>query len=101
MTTNPLAHFVITRTSSPDDRQGVPAAQPSQPTGWRAVVSSHLSNVAYDHATEELRVQFLDNSIYAYRGVPEDVFDGLLNAGSKGRYFRDQIRGSYPYSRVG
>ncbi len=65
------------------------------------MVSSHLSNVAYDYGSGELRIQFVDGSIYAYANVPEDVFDALLNAGSKGKYFRDQIRGIYAYTRVG
>lgn len=86
---------------APDAKQGTPAAQPSQPSGWKAVASSHLSNVAYDYGASELRIQFVDGAIYTYAGVPEDLFDGLLHAASKGRYFRDQIKGSYPYVRVG
>ena len=35
-----------------------------------------------------------------YFGVPAAVFEALLDAPSKGRYFNGAIRGRYPYRQI-
>jgi hypothetical protein len=69
-------------------------------TGWQPVSSSHLSAAQYDPASQELRIQFYSGSIYAYDGVPQDVYDALMGASSKGKYFHAAIEGAYTYRRV-
>lgn len=66
---------------------------------WQSVESTNLSNVDYDAEEQTLRIQFRDGSIYAYSSVPEAVFDALLAAPSKGRYFRSSIRNQFTYRR--
>ena len=65
------------------------------------VQSSNLASVGYDISTSVLEVEFLNGSVYQYYGVPAQVHEGLMNAGSKGSYFYQNIRnGGYPFSRV-
>ena len=66
-----------------------------------SVASSNLASVGYDAATQTLEVEFLNGSIYQYYNVPENMHSQLVRAVSKGRFFNQYIRVSYPYSRVG
>jgi hypothetical protein len=67
----------------------------------RSVVSSNLRSVGYDPATAVLEVEFHSGGIYQYFGVPAGVYGGLMQAGSKGCYFHDFVKGMYAYQKVG
>lgn len=43
-----------------------------------------------------LLVWFADGDCYAYAGVPEAVYRGLLGAGSAGAFFTAHVRDQYP-----
>ena len=60
-----------------------------------AVESSMMSFVEYDDAHSTLVVAFLTGRVYAYADVAREVYDALLDAGSKGSYFNAMIRGAY------
>jgi len=47
-----------------------------------------------------LEIEFRSGAIYRYRGVPTDVYDGLLAAPSKGRFFQSRIRGKFIFERA-
>jgi hypothetical protein len=64
------------------------------------VSSSNLREVGYDAASQTLEIEFHSGGVYQYYGVSPDVYEGLMSAGSHGRYFYYQIRGAYPYSRI-
>lgn len=65
------------------------------------VSSSNLASVGYDYDTATLHIQFLKGGLYEYYGVPTDVYEGLLTAGSKGQYFDSVIKkGGYSFSKV-
>ena len=65
------------------------------------VESSSLSSVGYDSENAILEIEFKSGGIYQYSGVPQDVYDSLMNAESKGKYFHQHIKNSgYPYSKV-
>ena len=64
------------------------------------VVSSNLAAVGYDSENQILTVQF-HSGLYEYMNVPESVFNGLLNASSKGQYHAAYIKNAYPYRRIG
>ena len=66
-----------------------------------SVASSNLAAVGYDPATETLEVEFLNGSIYQYFNVPQNMYDNLMQEGSKGRFLNTYIKNAYPYSRVG
>ncbi len=65
-----------------------------------AVESSTLAALAYDEAHEILQLEFRSRAVYRYFGVPAPVYEGLLAAPSKGRYFNRTIRGIFPYLRA-
>lgn len=62
-----------------------------------AVQSSTLAAVSYDEARNGLWLEFRTRSVYQYDGVPLDIYQALLQAPSKGRYFNQWIRGRFPY----
>ena len=60
------------------------------------VESTTLANLTYDGAGGILQLEFRSGAIYRYFGVPSAVYEGLLSASSKGRYFNRVIRGCFP-----
>ena len=58
------------------------------------VESSVIDAVGYSRVLE---IQFESRRVYQYYDVPQDVFDGMVNAESKGRYFNAHIRGKFDY----
>lgn len=64
------------------------------------VKSTNLEWVSYDKDKKELTVQFKSGGLYKYDKVPEKVFDDLLKAGSKGRFFWMKIRDVYKYTKL-
>jgi hypothetical protein len=66
------------------------------------VSSSNLASVGYDPASATLEIEFRSSGVYQYYGVPVDVYDGLMSAGSKGTFFDQSIKkAGYSYSKVG
>lgn len=65
-----------------------------------SVQSSNISGVHYDPQTSVLTVEFTSGARYQYAGVPQDEYDGLISAPSKGQYFAANIRDSYTHTRV-
>jgi hypothetical protein len=59
------------------------------------VTSSAILAVGYDQATRRMKITFVEGHTYDFCRVPEYVFQGLLNAGSKGRYYNDNIKDRY------
>jgi hypothetical protein len=66
---------------------------------WTDVHSSNIERVAYDEQQRELLVRFNKGIEYFYVNVPRDLYEGMLNAPSKGKYLNDKIKGSYGYGR--
>jgi hypothetical protein len=63
--------------------------------------SSAVIRAEYDTESGVLQLWFAESGgPYDYVGVPRSVFDGLLAASSKGRFFNQQIRDRYSVSRV-
>lgn len=62
--------------------------------------SSNLRAAAYDPATQVLTIEFRSGRAYAYSAVPQNVYAGLLAAGSHGRYFNRWIRDRYGTRRL-
>ena len=65
-----------------------------------AVESSTLATIAYDRTHELLQLEFNSRALYQYFSVPVAIYEGLLQASSKGNYFNQAIRGKFPYSRI-
>ncbi|MGB2754691.1 MAG: KTSC domain-containing protein [Phycisphaerae bacterium] len=66
------------------------------------VQSSNIASVGYDPETSTLEIEFVNANVYQYFGVPADVHEGLMVAGSKGSYFHHHIKkAGYRCSKVG
>lgn len=66
------------------------------------VLSSNLSAVGYDPATQILRIAFHNGRVYEYSGIPASIHAGLMAASSHGSYFDTYIKkGPYRYRQVG
>jgi hypothetical protein len=64
------------------------------------VKSTLLASVTYVTGESQLRLEFCDGAIYVYLAVPEDIYNGLLAADSKGSYFNRHIRNCFRHTRV-
>ncbi len=65
------------------------------------VVSSNVDSIGYDADTQTLRVRFNNGSVYEYRNVGVVEFEQLRTASSVGSYLNRNIKGNYPYQKVG
>jgi hypothetical protein len=61
------------------------------------VESTVIGTVGYSRVLE---IQFESGRIYQYYDVPQEIFDGMLNAESKGKYFNANIRGKFRYQEI-
>ncbi len=64
------------------------------------VDSEAIADVEYRPRARRLLVRFTSGELYAYEGVPGALYEELLAAESKGRFFQAKVRGQYPYSRL-
>jgi len=65
------------------------------------VDSAGIKGIHYDPERQRLVVRFIDGDEYAYVGVPGEVHRSFVEAQSKGRFFAYEIRGRYPYNKLG
>ena len=59
--------------------------------------SSAIEAAVWDNG--ELRITFQDGRQHSYFGVPQRVFEEMIDAGSVGAYFNAFVRDRYPQSR--
>jgi len=65
------------------------------------VDSSHVSEVGYDENSFTMFVRFYNGSLYEYYDVGYDVYEGLLQSTSKGKYLYQYVKlPGYAYNRV-
>lgn len=62
--------------------------------------SSSLQSVGYSAEPGTLEITFRSGAIYRYSGVPPHVYQALLDASSKGRYFNAVIRSGFRFERI-
>jgi hypothetical protein len=74
--------------------------RPGLPSAQVFLRSSNLRAAAYEPATGVLTIEFRNGRAYTYAAVPQNVYAGLLAAGSHGRFFHRWIRGRYRYDRL-
>jgi hypothetical protein len=65
-----------------------------------SVNSSNVSSVGYDADSQTLEIEFNNGGVYQYSGVPESVYEGMMGADSKGKYFHANIKNTYSYSKL-
>jgi hypothetical protein len=59
------------------------------------IESSMLAAVGYERETRTLVVLFTTGKAYEYYDVPEQVYQSLMAAESKGKYMNEMIIGHY------
>ena len=64
------------------------------------VESSMISAVGYDSDTRTLQVAFSSGKRYEYHNVPQETYEELMAAESKGSYMRSDIIDLYAYGQV-
>ncbi|MFY9981486.1 MAG: KTSC domain-containing protein [Methanoregula sp.] len=66
----------------------------------QAVQSSNLKSVGYDYQQNLLEIEFISGGIYQYSSVPKDMYSGLMDAPSHGKFFARFIKDRFPTKRV-
>lgn len=66
------------------------------------VQSSNIAAIGYSDVCQVLQIDFVNGTRYRYLDVPSQVFQGFLNAPSKGRFLNNIIKTEYSfgYERV-
>ncbi len=67
------------------------------------VTSRSIRRVGYNPDTQQLVIQFYDSLPglrTVYSPVPREVYDGLMNADSMGKYLEDNIRYVYDFALI-
>jgi KTSC domain len=59
------------------------------------VESTALATVGYSNRLRALEIEFRNGAIYRYLEVAPDVYDALLHAPSKARFYDENIRRKY------
>ena len=72
-----------------------------EPISLVQVESSNVKAIGYDADTRRLLVQFKKSGLYQYEDVPGVVYHSFLTAPSKGQFVWRQLRGHYPYTKIG
>lgn len=61
--------------------------------------SDMVLGVRYDADTHSMDVVFRTGDKYRYKRVPQEEYEGLLEADSHGQYMHKNILGHYEYER--
>jgi KTSC domain len=64
------------------------------------VDSSNISSIGFDEGSNTLEIEFHSGAVYQYFDVPLNVYQGIMEAGSKGQYLAQHIKGYYRYTKV-
>lgn len=64
------------------------------------VDSSNITSIGYDENSNTLEVEFHSGAIYQYFDVPFNVYQGVMDASSKGQYFAQHIKGYFRFVKV-
>jgi hypothetical protein len=62
--------------------------------------STAIRHFTYDAGHELLMIEFITGRRYVYAGVPEDVYEAMRRAFSKGSFFNRRIRDHYPFAEL-
>jgi len=59
------------------------------------VSSSAIAEIGYEPGSRQLDIEFHETGVYSYYNVPPHIYEGIMNASSKGQYFNEYIRDQY------
>ena len=63
--------------------------------------STVVASFSYDPESQTLKVVFRSGMVYEYINVPPEKYEEMKNAFSKGIYLNTEIKGKYPFRKVG
>jgi hypothetical protein len=66
----------------------------------QSVDSSNLASVDYEEWSATLTVEFRNDTVYKYYGVPPGVYAGLMRATSHGGFLAAHIENRFRYRRI-
>lgn len=61
--------------------------------------STVIRSYRYDRRRRELAIVFQSRRRYTYQGVPEETYDAMKAAASKGEFFNLHIRDHFTFER--
>ena len=67
---------------------------------WVPLESSVFTAIAYRAGAQQLYLRFREGNVYCYFACPRSVYEALLAAESKGKYFAQHIRNGFHCARV-
>ena len=62
--------------------------------------SSVIASFSYNSASLTLTIIFVSGMVYNYVAVPQEVYDEMKAAFSKGTFFNEHIKGKYAFKKV-
>jgi hypothetical protein len=65
------------------------------------IISTGLKSVGYDAIAHVLEIELQSGPISRYFDVPPSVYEALMSAPSKTRYFNDNVAGKYESRPIG
>lgn len=68
--------------------------------GRTRINSSNIAAAEYISEGKLLEIEFKSGRTYRYRGVPLDLFCGMLQAESQGAFFKSEIEGKFETEEV-
>ena len=78
-------------------------SMPQKSVEMYSVNSSNVVSVGYDETTQELYIEYKGGVIYQYKNVPEEYWNALQNADSKGSWIHWFLKindKEFPYTKV-
>lgn len=67
----------------------------------QSVTSTDINSVGYDVENQILEIEFHNGGIYQYFGVSGNIYEELMGADSKGKYFNMHVKKSgYSFSKL-
>ena len=62
--------------------------------------SSVVAAIRYDASKSTLRVVYVSGAVYDYKKVPEEVYNEMKKAFSKGEFLNKEIKPNYKFEKV-
>lgn len=64
------------------------------------VDSSNIESIGYDAGSKILEVEFKNGGIYQYKGIPQKIYNELMEADSVGSFLHRLIKNVYGCERI-
>ena len=62
--------------------------------------SSNIARIGYDNDNKELRVDFKAGGSYLYSNVPSQLYENMVKAPSKGKFFHSSIKNVFKFTKL-